>query len=110
MQRRQHSHGNPRRFANGESRSCPGLVISNGEYLWRNKCHEFEHDSRRRRSMTVSSDEEYEATPERWVAAVVPELKERRVDNRVNATRPGEPFTFQAMDIGRQHVRRRAAR
>jgi hypothetical protein len=55
-------------------------------------------------------DEEYKATPERSVAAVVPELKERRVDNRVNATRPGEPFTFQAMDIGRQHVRRRAAR
>jgi hypothetical protein len=53
----------------------PGLW----EHLWSNKIGEFEHDPRLGRSMSGFSEEEYEATRERWVAAACQQLKERSV-------------------------------
>jgi len=74
----------------------PGLW----EHLWSNKISEFEHDPRLCRSMTGFSEEEYEATRERWVAAACQQLKERGVGTPRECYEAREPFTFPRWILG----------
>ena len=74
----------------------PGLW----EHLWSNKISEFEHDPRLCRSMTGFSEEEYEVTRERWVAAACQQLKERGVGTPSECYEAREPFTFQRWILG----------
>jgi len=64
------------------------------------KIREFEHGPRLCRSTTGFSEEQYEATRQRWVAAACQQLKERGLGHCVNATEAKEPFTFQRWMLG----------
>ena len=64
------------------------------------KIREFEHGPRLCRSTTGFSEEQYETTRQRWVAAACQQLKERGVGSPRERYEAKEPFTFKRWMLG----------
>ena len=86
-------------FAEATSKGPAGLesLVSAGGSA---KIREFEHGPRLCRSTTGFSEEQYEATRQRRIAAACQQLKERGVGSPRERYEANEPFTFQRWTLG----------